>query len=474
MRNFVELNARNIVNLEEIEKFLKELSQDIEKTEIIEWIKKPLKKYIKEDLLNVSKVTVFKKSDPDWLKKSVEEGTALKVVITDREFKKEVGHVLDFFKSMEEDELKKIYKIPFKIAVEKSKEWTKELHRKAPLDIDEAGESIIRSYSKGVTWKRLLTTESLEREGSIPRMDHCIGGDNFQEKLLNNKAEFYSLRDKNDHPQCTIEVERNHIEQMKGYNDGPVLEEFCKYCKDFIEKPINRKKYSKIKDLGLIGMVESDGKLYEINNLPENFTVNGDLNFSDSKLPITLPKGLTVIGDLMMYNCTSLEKLPEGLTVKGELDLYGCTLLKSLPNKLSVKLSLNLMGCTSLESIPKDIFIGESLDLEGCTLLKPHSALPEMLTIPNSLNLTRCTSLKSLPERLTVGNLSLIGCFSLISLPNKLIVYNRLYLNGCNNIISLPKDLIADGPIIVDDNFPIEKYPIFKLISNTKHAWSEL
>lgn len=75
------ITARNIVNTQEVDEFLKEKIKNIEQQEIRSWVLKNLKTYIKNDLESVSKVTKYKSTDPDWLKRSVEEGTALKVVI---------------------------------------------------------------------------------------------------------------------------------------------------------------------------------------------------------------------------------------------------------------------------------------------------------------------------------------------------------------------------------------------------------
>ena len=65
----------------------------------------------------------------------------------------------------------------------------------------------------------------------------------------------------------------------------------------------------------------------------------------------------------------------------------------------------------------------------------------------------RRSSIEFLPENLTQvnGNLILIGCVNLKSLPNNLTVNGRLDLDGCKNITSLPSGLKVTGNLDLRD-----------------------
>lgn len=444
---FIELNARNIVNIFDIDAFLKEKSKDIEKEEIKKWIFQNLKTYIKNELESVSKVTKFKKTDPEWLKQSVEDGTALKVNLKDREFIRKLNHILDYFKSSSVEELSKIKNIDFKEAVAKSEEWTKMLHKNASLIPDESGESIVRKYPSGITWKRLLTVEALETEGK--RMDHCVGGDEYKYKLSKNKNIIYSLRDKDNKPHCTIEVEKNRVEQIKGYNDGPVKQKYVKYINNFLEKPFF-KPYSSVnpEDKPNMGIIEVNGKDYDMYNLPENLVVNGDLSFNDTLIK-SLPNNLTVKGTLDLSFC-KIKELPENLTVENEL-LLGLTSIKELPETLKVGGHLDLtdtlikslpknfksngdliLSVSNIKELPENLVVNGDLVIHGCSF----KYLPKYLTIKGELIFTN-SSLLELPENLTIKKLNLKDTF-VKTLPENLTV-ESLYLNTI--IKELPKSL---------------------------------
>jgi len=387
----IEINARNIVNTNDIDKFLKDISKNIDQQEIKQWIFKNLKTYIKNDYESVSKVTQYKDSDPEWLKNSIKKGTALEIDLKDKEFIRQLNHILDYFKS-NNGILSKIKNIDFKEAVKKSNEWTKELHKDASSIPDESGESVVRKYPDGVTWKRLLTVEALATEGK--RMDHCVGGEEFQDKLKKNKNIIYSLRDKNNNPQCTIEVEKNKVEQIKGQHDGSVDIEFLKYCRNFIDKPFFKPyTYINSEDKINIGLIEVDGKNYDIYNLvdnltinenlylpgfritflPDNLTINGNLDISYTSIT-ELPKNLKVNGDLYLRG-TKIPFLPDNLTINGKLDLSNSRISK-LPENLTIELNLDLEN-TRIEELPESLNIGRYIFLS--------KSKKDTIIIPNHL-----------------------------------------------------------------------------------------
>jgi len=49
-----------------------------------------------------------------------------------------------------------------------------------------------------------------------------------------------------------------------------------------------------------------------------------------------------------LVDCENINKLPKDLHIKGDLDLRGCTALTALPEVLTVGRSLYLSGCTAL------------------------------------------------------------------------------------------------------------------------------
>ncbi len=85
------------------------------------------------------------------------------------------------------------------------------------------------------------------------------------------------------------------------------------------------------------------------------------------------------------------------------------------------------------------ISVGGNLNLINCTSL---SSLPEGLRVDGSLYLEGCISLTHLPDSLSVGgDLTLPGCTSLTILPEDLSVSGDLDLYGCTSLTHLPDNL---------------------------------
>jgi len=392
----IEINARNIVNLEEIDKFIDPFVDYVTDNNtplemdklVIEWLNNQFKNYIKNRYEKVYKVTTFEDSDPDWLKDGVKNGTALEVNLSNRELSAQLYHIIDYFLSLSLSELKKIHKLTFEVAVDKSKKWTKTL-QKNNLTVDSSGEVIVRKYSGNIVWKRLLTPEALEKEGLEDRMDHCIGGTVYKKKLLNNSSEFYSLRDNLNKPYCTIELVKTRVKQIKGYHDGPVQKDYIQYVLDFLNDPIKGAPYKVENDLHLIDAVTGNNNKYYCLLFP--------------------PSRLTVTGDV-------------------DLDGYSTTIL---PANFIFEGNVSLMG-SSIYLIHKNVTIKGSLEAQYSQLI----TIMEGLTVEKSVNLNKC-EIKKLPDNMTVGENLIIFGTNIQELPEDLIVKGILYISAYSDIESV-------------------------------------
>lgn len=85
-----------------------------------------------------------------------------------------------------------------------------------------------------------------------------------------------------------------------------------------------------------------------------------------------------------------------------------------------------------------------NLDLLYC---KSLTSLPSDLSVKFKLDLENCTNLINLSSNLNVGTLCLVGCTSLTSLPSDLKVRHELYLKNCTSLTSLPSNLNVGGDL---------------------------
>lgn len=121
--------------------------------------------------------------------------------------------------------------IDFNEAFELQRAWLGQLKRKGvirPIPID--NERIIFRCTSG-RFLYLLKSEDLPYEGL--KMSNCVGGQNFQNKVNNNRSIIISLRDQNNAPHVTVEVAI-----MKGGDGKPVgtvVQQYGKGNKDPID-----------------------------------------------------------------------------------------------------------------------------------------------------------------------------------------------------------------------------------------------
>ena len=132
----------------------------------------------------------------------------------------------------------------------------------------------------------------------------------------------------------------------------------------------------------------------EITQLPDNLTVNGNLDLSGTDITV-LPNNLTVGGYLELWN-TCIKYLPDSLTVGDSLFLNN-TGIKSLPDNLMVRRTIELRN-TRIISLPDNLTVGGVLDIRDTRI----KSLPDSLTVGDSLDL-RGTGITSLPDNLAVG-----------------------------------------------------------------------
>lgn len=151
-----------------------------------------------------------------------------------------------------------IFSLDFEQAFKKQTEWHEEMRRKYQLenfnvpDIDE--DRVIFRFSDKSHFLYLLKAEDLKREGSL--MGHCVGGSNYRSKIKNKQSIILSIRDKDNAPHVTIEIDVNSRKVIQKYgksNKPPVSKymemysEYALFATDF--KNIRNKEVLKFLNL---------------------------------------------------------------------------------------------------------------------------------------------------------------------------------------------------------------------------------
>lgn len=363
--------GRNIVNQDEISKFLSSFSHG--EPHIEKWLNSNLRNWI----LNKSKEVIPHApslKDPAWVEKALSRGDKLYDFKPSEDLKNKISHLIDYFKSKKP----RLDRMSAEDAFKNLEVWDKSAEKKALKErkkvlketTQESGVETLKKYPSGYSWVEVKTAEALTREGIL--MGHCVGGEDYCKAVLSKSMRIFSLRDKQNKPHCTIELSNREIKQIKGIRNSGIAPELQKYVQDFLKRPLEGVIFSKIHDLKNIGMLEAtDGTWYSISNLPPKW--EGDLDLRDMDIS-RLPKTLEVSGDLLLWG-SKIGSMPETLIVDGFLDLAGSS-ITALPTNLKVGGSLDLSQ-TNISSLPNNLQVGHDLHIAGTQI----ASLPDSLKV---------------------------------------------------------------------------------------------
>lgn len=246
-----------------------------ETNKVRDWFLKQYVSAIKNDeidLKNAIKKHEYKDGEPEWMNKpDIMDFTGdLPEDVVD-----EIGHTVDYFATLEPNDLRKIYKEPYRVIKQKVQEWDRELAASATdsgkEDVEKKKLALGKDYKVvkqvgGMKWVKLLTPESKDVEGEF--MGHCVGGAGYENK------DIYSLWDSKNRSHVTIEADDNKktIQQIKGKQNKEPNEKYLPASIDFVANAMMQG-YKIQGDGENVGMIKhnSDYHFDDLNVLPEKF-----------------------------------------------------------------------------------------------------------------------------------------------------------------------------------------------------------
>jgi hypothetical protein len=150
----------------------------------------------------------------------------------------EIEHIIDYLNS--DKASKRLRKMSYSQANEAAKKWVKSLIKKGNKikETDDDVETVLY-LDNGFTLKKLKSENSYKREGAL--MAHCVGS------YHGRNCTIYSLRDSDNKPHCTIEVNNTDVNQIKGKGNGEIHPKYIQYIftiLDYLGKPIRKSEFS--------------------------------------------------------------------------------------------------------------------------------------------------------------------------------------------------------------------------------------
>ncbi len=246
-----------------------------ETNKIRNWFLKQYIKAVKEDdvdLKNAIKKHEYKDGEPEWMNKpDIMDFTGdLPEDVVD-----EIGHTVDYFATLEPNDLRKIYREPYSAIKQKVQEWDIELASDSTddekQDIEKKKLALGKDYKVikqlgGMKWVKLLSPESKGVEGKF--MGHCVGGPAYVNK------DIYSLWDNKNRSHVTIESDDNKktIQQIKGKGNKEPVEKYLPASIDFVANAMIQG-YKVQSDGENIDMIKHNNDYHfdDLNVLPEKF-----------------------------------------------------------------------------------------------------------------------------------------------------------------------------------------------------------
>lgn len=425
---------------------------------------------------NLSPVRTPHAFDPKWVSEALAGGRLVYNFAPDTDLQRKLGHVTDWLYASEQqrshwlsrrDKLGRPYKLLKIGSIDQAvREADKAMNRgisQTAIALGPEDFRTVQKYPDGARVDQLLTERALDAESTAMR--HCIGLGAYDDKLTAGTHSYFSLRSASGKPCVTMEVRHadNMLIQCQGRGNQLPTEKYRAYIQDFV-----RDRGFNLDNPLDTGLIKNRGCYYDIHNLPENYSHDGDLDLSGTTVT-RLPDGLDVSGSLILrYTPISalpnrmsvahdidvafskVTSLPENLHVPGRLVAQE-TPLEKLPRGLRVRDSLNISQ-TDIAQLPPDLRVGSTLNASGTPLEK----IPATVHIGGSLVL-RHTMVRTLPSRLHIPGSLDLTCTPITELPCKLIVGQDLTLFS-TDVGNLPQD-IKIGRDLTVDRTPLRTLP---------------
>ena len=304
----------NIINPEAVDKYLRPIAEESpwDAGLICHWLKITLRQSILNRSENAVKIIDLPNNAPEWLQNKWDvTGQDFYEFKPDIELTDKVRHIKDWLVSAREHNAdflsdkddtgrpKRLLHLTLETAYEAADEYFRKLNDDLEVSEKNDDTKAIMELDDGYKVVKLQTQNALDYESK--EMGHCIGHGSYDHKLKKNSGSiFYSLRDQNNNPHVTFEVDtkNNALVQCKGKENKAPVSKYFPYVQDFVkQKNFELKEYP-----AHTGLIKQNGKYYNFYNLPEDFVIEEDLFLFKLNQDITFPKGLTVKGGVQIYH----------------------------------------------------------------------------------------------------------------------------------------------------------------------------
>jgi hypothetical protein len=319
-----------IYNLKEVKSYINQVSQNIRKESVKDWVSSNFYNYLINDYKKFNEVYY---EELDYaneiltIQKAIDNNEKIVSIKFTIQLKRDIEHIIDYLHS--DKAPKNLSRLSFKDSIDHSKKWTENLNKvKMENDsVDFDSLNIIHKLNDDYFIVQLETKDEFNLEGKD--MNHCVL-EYYNRYKKNNNFVIWSIRNKHNKPTATVELVFNsysksvRIPQFKGrFNRGMIDRDAARLFYNYLEEEYTGVYFE---DLSAFGNKQYDQRISKhvpLSLWEENGIIN-DLDLSDQYIT-QLPKKLTVLGNLNIVN-TQICFLGEELKVKGSIFAKGSQL----------------------------------------------------------------------------------------------------------------------------------------------------
>jgi hypothetical protein len=187
---------------------------------------------------------------PDWAQRNLQAKTKMHFFNPanprQRSLWQTVDQIVDWFNTMPPTDPRVVRadRTGFDQAAQMAKEWRSEVTAN-PWQFLKDKPPVVKDFGDGFKFVQLVHQHHFKREGyrnardEVPStsMGHCINGDNYVRNAQSGTYQYYSLRDAQNLPYVTLEVQGDtNVRQIKGKRNGKPVPQAVPYIINFIKE----------------------------------------------------------------------------------------------------------------------------------------------------------------------------------------------------------------------------------------------
>ena len=248
------MSSRNVLNAQEVARFVDDLAQQTARPELQRWLRGPARRWILRhyDLADrilrdpaLGTFVLVRPDSPDsiddvvprsfggevpaWCAAALERGDEVVVLRLGASLRKRLTRVTALLEAeLRQGSLTSLERLTFETAEARLRKSRRDVYTARRRAAIARGAVPVFRTASGADVVRLTSPESLADEGS--RMHHCVGGYGYPEAVARGSCEIYSLRDRDGRPRATLEVEKGQVWQAKGFANGTLGRRSGWYC----------------------------------------------------------------------------------------------------------------------------------------------------------------------------------------------------------------------------------------------------